>query len=77
MICKRNRAWTDTNPQGSYSRTDKPWGFFEVLLETEFSKVKILSIDSNQMLSMQMHEHRTETWYITQGQATVTSENQF
>ena len=64
------------NPQGSYPRTDKPWGFFEVLLETEFSKVKILSINSNEMLSMQMHEHRSETWYITQGQATVTLENQ-
>jgi mannose-1-phosphate guanylyltransferase len=62
--------------EGNYPRTDKPWGFFEVLLETEFSKVKILSINSNQMLSMQMHEHRTETWYITQGVATVTLNNQ-
>ncbi len=24
------------------------------------------------MLSMQMHEHRSETWYVTQGIATVT-----
>ncbi len=62
--------------EGNYPRTNKPWGYFEVLLETEFSKVKILSIDSNQMLSMQMHEHRSETWYITQGIATVTLENQ-
>ena len=62
--------------EGNYPRTEKPWGFFEVLLETEFSKVKILSINSNQMLSMQMHEHRTETWYITQGVATVTLDNQ-
>ena len=51
-------------------------GFFEVLLETEYSKVKILSINSNQMLSMQMHEHRSETWYITQGVATVTLDDQ-
>tara|TARA_B100000214_G_scaffold115871_1_gene81827 strand:+ start:521 stop:1765 length:1245 start_codon:yes stop_codon:yes gene_type:complete len=62
--------------EGNYPRTEKPWGFFEVLLETEFSKVKMLSINSNQMLSMQMHEHRSETWYITQGVATVTVENQ-
>ena len=27
------------------------------------------------MLSMQMHEHRSETWYITQGVATVTLDN--
>lgn len=62
--------------EGNYPRTEKPWGFFEVLLETEFSKVKILSINPNQMLSLQMHEHRSETWYITQGIATVTLDNQ-
>ena len=58
--------------EGDYPRTEKPWGYFEVLFETEFSKVKILSVDAGQMLSMQMHEHRSETWYITQGIATVT-----
>ena len=58
--------------EGIYPRTEKPWGYFEILLETEFSKVKILSINSNQMLSLQMHEYRSETWYITQGIATVT-----
>ena len=58
--------------EGEHPRTEKPWGFFEVLLETEFSKVKILSINPNQMLSMQMHRYRSETWYIIQGKATVT-----
>ena len=58
--------------EGDNLRTEKPWGYFEVLFETEFSKVKILSVNPNQMLSMQMHEHRSETWYVTQGIATVT-----
>ena len=62
--------------EGNYPRTDKPWGYFEVLLETEFSKVKILSINSNQMLSMQLHKLRSETWYVTQGIATVTLDDQ-
>ena len=53
--------------EGLYPRTEKPWGFFEVLLESETSKVKILSINPEQKLSLQMHEHRSETWYITQG----------
>jgi mannose-6-phosphate isomerase-like protein (cupin superfamily) len=57
---------------GDYPRTEKPWGYFEVLFETKFSKVKILSVEPGQMLSMQMHEYRSETWYITQGIATVT-----
>ena len=61
--------------EGSYPKTEKPWGYFEVLLETEFSKVKILSINVNEMLSLQMHEHRSETWYVTQGVATVTLDN--
>ncbi len=61
--------------QEDYLRTEKPWGYFDVLFETEFSKVKILSIDPGQMLSMQMHEHRSETWYVTQGTATVTKED--
>ncbi len=61
--------------EGDYSRTEKPWGYFEVLFESEFSKVKILSVDPEQMLSMQMHEHRSETWYVTQGIATVTKGN--
>lgn len=60
---------------GDYPRTEKPWGYFEILFETEFSKVKILSVDPGQMLSMQMHEHRSETWYVTQGIATVTKED--
>ena len=62
--------------EGLYPRTVKPWGFFEVLLESEKSKVKILSINPEQKLSMQMHEHRSETWYITQGVATVTKSGQ-
>ena len=62
--------------EGDYSRTKKPWGYFEVLFETELSKVKILSVDPEQMLSMQMHEYRAETWYVTQGIATVTKGNE-
>jgi mannose-1-phosphate guanylyltransferase/mannose-6-phosphate isomerase len=60
---------------GDFPRTEKPWGYFEILFETEFSKVKILSVDPGQMLSMQMHEHRSETWYVTQGIATITKED--
>tara|TARA_B100000989_G_C19526620_1_gene467245 strand:- start:763 stop:2007 length:1245 start_codon:yes stop_codon:yes gene_type:complete len=61
--------------EGKFPRTKKPWGYFEVLFETEFSKVKILSINPGQMLSMQMHEYRSETWYVTQGTARVTKED--
>ena len=62
--------------QGLYPRTERPWGYFEILLETDSSKVKLLCIERNQKLSMQMHKYRTETWYITQGVATVTKGSQ-
>ena len=61
---------------GNFARTNKPWGYFEVLIETENSKVKILSVNPNQKLSLQMHRHRSETRYITQGVATVTKGDQ-
>ena len=57
---------------GNFVRINKPWGYFEVLIETENSKVKILSINPSQKLSLQKHEHRSETWYVIQGVATVT-----
>ena len=52
----------------------KALGLLRGIFESEFSKVKFLSIDPGQMLSMQMHEHRSETWYVTQGIATVTKD---
>ena len=58
-----------------FKRIKKPWGYFEVLLETDFAKVKILSINPDQMLSMQMHHHRSESWYVTQGVATITKDD--
>ena len=61
--------------EGDFKRIKKPWGYFEVLLETDFAKVKILSINPDQMLSMQMHHHRSESWYVTQGVATITKDD--
>jgi mannose-6-phosphate isomerase-like protein (cupin superfamily) len=50
----------------------KPWGFFEILMETLTSKVKLLSVSPGERLSLQKHEHRMETWYIIKGTAKVT-----
>ena len=56
-------------------KIEKPWGYFQVLFETESSKVKILSVEPDQMLSMQMHKYRAEIWHVIQGIATVTKGN--
>ena len=63
-------------PQGLYPRAERPWGYFEILLESDNSKVKVLSVETDQKLSMQMHKYRSETWYITQGVATITKGDQ-
>jgi mannose-6-phosphate isomerase-like protein (cupin superfamily) len=55
-----------------YERLVKPWGFFEILMETLTSKVKLLSVSPGERLSLQKHEHRMETWYIIKGTAKVT-----
>ena len=62
--------------QGLHERVEKPWGFFENLMETESSKVKLLSVSSGEKLSLQRHEHRIETWHIIKGKAKVIRGNE-
>ncbi len=50
---------------------NRPWGSFEVLMDTESYKVKILKITPNGILSLQRHKHRSEHWYVVKGEATV------
>ena len=56
---------------GSYKKTIKPWGFFEVLMEDDKSKVKLLSIYPGQRISLQKHKYRSETWHIINGEANI------
>ena len=57
--------------EGSYARTKKPWGYFEILMEADLFKVKLLSVLPGEKLSLQKHEHRKESWYVIDGEATV------
>ena len=60
--------------EGSCDRTEKPWGYFETLMETDASKVKLLYVLPGQRLSLQKHEHRSETWHVIHGSAKVTKD---
>ncbi|HRH32301.1 MAG TPA: sugar phosphate nucleotidyltransferase [bacterium] len=51
---------------------ERPWGRFEVLLNTENFKSKRLLLLPGKQLSYQRHKHRTENWTITRGEGTVT-----
>lgn len=49
----------------------RPWGMFENLLESKVCKVKRLSVDPGQHLSLQYHHKRSEHWVVVEGTATV------
>lgn len=52
-------------------KTDRPWGYYRVLHEVPGTKVKELTINPGQSLSMQRHYHRTEEWMIASGRCMV------
>jgi mannose-6-phosphate isomerase len=50
----------------------RPWGHYEILLDTEYCKVKRIMVKPEQRLSYQYHHHRQEAWTVVQGVARVT-----
>lgn len=53
-------------------KTYRPWGYYRILHENENTvKVKELTVDPGQCLSMQRHENRGEHWFIAEGTAEV------
>lgn len=53
-------------------RTERQWGYYRVLHEVgNHTKVKELTVEPGQRLSMQRHQHRAEHWFVTEGIATV------
>lgn len=50
----------------------RPWGSFTVLEDSDFYKVKRLSVSPEKRLSYQMHYHRSEHWVVVEGTAEVT-----
>jgi len=48
-----------------------PWGFHNLIINNEFYKVKILSVNPFSQLSLQKHQHREEHWIVVKGLGTV------
>ena len=49
----------------------RPWGRYDILLDTDYTKVKIITVAPNQRLSYQSHKHRQEQWVLVKGILTV------
>jgi mannose-1-phosphate guanylyltransferase/mannose-6-phosphate isomerase len=52
--------------------TYRPWGSFTNLLERSGYKVKKISVNPGEKLSLQYHNHRTEHWTIVKGEGRIT-----
>lgn len=52
-------------------RTDREWGYYSVLYETDTLKVKELVVNPKSSLSYQKHFHRNEHWQVVEGKADV------
>ena len=60
----------------NYFREDRPWGYYRILIETPNYKVKEMVIRPSQRVSYQLHHKRSEHWFVVQGEATVTRDDQ-
>lgn len=52
-------------------KTVRPWGYYRVLHEVQGTKVKELTINPGQTLSMQRHLERSEEWLVAEGKCMV------
>jgi len=50
----------------------RPWGMFEILLDSDNCKVKRITVKTGERLSYQYHNKRSEVWTIVSGTATMT-----
>lgn len=49
-------------------KTERAWGYYRVLHEVPGTKVKELTINPGQSLSLQRHAKRAEYWHVSEGQ---------
>jgi len=49
----------------------RPWGKYEVLLNSNDVKVKRITVNPNSRLSYQYHEKRREQWMVVSGSLTI------
>ena len=56
-------------------KTTRPWGYYRILHEVPGTKVKELTINPGQSLTMQRHYDRDEHWHVAEGACTVDFED--
>ena len=56
----------------NFVRRERPWGWYETIVEDDNYKVKRLYLAPDQRLSLQYHNLRTEDWVIVEGSGIIT-----
>lgn len=51
---------------------ERPWGSYVVLDEEPDHKIKRIVVHPGKRLSLQVHQRRSEHWFVTQGSGLVT-----
>lgn len=49
----------------------RPWGKYDVILDSPYCKVKKITVFPKQRLSYQFHQKRKETWTVIKGNLTI------
>ncbi|MEK7453125.1 MAG: mannose-1-phosphate guanylyltransferase/mannose-6-phosphate isomerase [Patescibacteria group bacterium] len=55
----------------------RPWGSYEILIDTPTYKVKKITVYPGAKLSLQSHKHRSEHWVIVKGVAGVVNGDEY
>ncbi len=55
----------------NYTGEERPWGNFLNLYEEDGFKVKRIEVKPGEMLSLQLHHHRSEHWICVRGEGIV------
>tara|TARA_B100002019_G_scaffold214797_1_gene187386 strand:- start:2259 stop:2699 length:441 start_codon:yes stop_codon:yes gene_type:complete len=59
----------------SLEHDERPWGCYDVLLDTDFTKVKLITVAPGKRLSYQSHNKREENWTVVKGELTIVRED--
>lgn len=68
---KNSSSWILT--EWKAPKTERIWGYYRVLHEAPGMKVKELTVNPGQALSMQRHQQRSEYWIVEEGKCCVNS----
>lgn len=59
----------------NYSFEYRPWGKWKIIEENDKYKIKSITVEPYQRLSLQIHHKRYEHWIVVKGEAIISKDN--